>query len=101
MSTQEAIKRTGDLILNFATIKIVSIGILILLLLIPIFMTTSLLEERRYRRNDVVKEIKNGEMNNLLFVLFLQYRINLFIKIKMIHCNMRLNIFMFCRKNWI
>ncbi len=72
MSTQEAIKRTGDLILNFATIKIVSIGILVLLLLIPIFMTTSLLEERRYRRNDVVKEInqKWGDEQSLVCPFF-------------------------------
>lgn len=53
----ETIKKTGNVIRNFATLKIVSIGILILVLLIPLYMTTSLLEERRYRRDDVVNEI--------------------------------------------
>ncbi len=35
MNTQDAIKKTGDFIRNSATLKIISIGILILLLLIP------------------------------------------------------------------
>ncbi|PID75188.1 MAG: cell envelope integrity protein CreD [Deltaproteobacteria bacterium] len=42
---------------NSATIKIFSIGILVLLLLVPASMITSLLEEREARRDSVVQEI--------------------------------------------
>ncbi|MCK5097135.1 MAG: inner membrane CreD family protein, partial [Desulfobacteraceae bacterium] len=57
MSTQNTIKKTGDFIRNSATLKIVSIGILILVLLIPTSMISSLMEERESRRDSVVKEI--------------------------------------------
>ncbi len=57
MDTQETLKKTGDLIRNSATIKIISIGILILVLLIPTSMISSLLRERESRRDAVVQEI--------------------------------------------
>ncbi len=57
MNTQETIKRTTNFIRNSATLKIISIGILVLVLLIPTAMISSLLRERESRRNSVIKEI--------------------------------------------
>lgn len=59
MDTQSTIKRTGSFIRNSATIKIISIGILVLVLLIPTSMISSLLNERESRRNSVVQEINH------------------------------------------
>ncbi|PIE75102.1 MAG: cell envelope integrity protein CreD [Deltaproteobacteria bacterium] len=59
MNTQETIKKTGNLIRNSATIKIISIGILVLVLLIPTSMVSSLLTERESRRDSVVQEINH------------------------------------------
>ncbi|CCK79445.1 cell envelope integrity protein CreD [Desulfobacula toluolica] len=57
MTTQETIKKTGDFIKNSATIKIFSIGLLIMILLIPTSMITSMMRERESRRDSVVQEI--------------------------------------------
>ncbi len=57
MNTQETIKKTSNLLRNSATIKIISIGILVLVLLIPASMISSLLRERESRRDAVVQEI--------------------------------------------
>ena len=57
MSAQDTIKRTSDFIRNSATLKIFSVGIIILVLLIPSSMITSLVHERQGRRNSVVMEI--------------------------------------------
>jgi len=57
MNTQDTVKKTGDFIRNSATLKIVSIGILILVLLIPTSMISSLMKERESRRDSVVQEI--------------------------------------------
>lgn len=57
MTTQEAIKKTGDFIRNSATIKILSIGIIVLILLIPTSMISSVMREREYRKDSVVQEI--------------------------------------------
>lgn len=57
MNPQDTLKKTGDFIRNSATLKIVSIGILILVLLIPTSMISSLTQERESRRDSVVKEI--------------------------------------------
>jgi inner membrane protein len=57
MSTQETFKKTGDFICNSATIKIISIGIVVLVLLIPTAMVGSLMRERQSRRDSVVAEI--------------------------------------------
>ncbi|MFK5925840.1 MAG: cell envelope integrity protein CreD [Desulfuromusa sp.] len=64
MSTQNTVKKTGDFIRNSATLKIVSIGILILVLLIPTSMISSLLRERESRRDYVVAEI-NQKWGNI------------------------------------
>jgi len=57
MNTQDTIKKTGSFIRNSATIKIISIGVLVLVLLIPTSMISSLLKERESRRDSVVQEI--------------------------------------------
>jgi len=57
MDTQETLRKTGSFIKNSATIKIISIGILVLVLLIPSLMVSSLLKERESRRDSVVEEI--------------------------------------------
>ena len=57
MNTQDAVKKTSSYIKRTNTLKIVSIGILILLLLIPAGMIQNLIQERQSRRNAVVKEI--------------------------------------------
>jgi len=57
MDTNNTIRKTGSFIRNSATIKIISIGILVLVLLIPTSMISSLLRERESRRDSVVQEI--------------------------------------------
>ncbi len=57
MSTQDTIKKTTSFIRNSATLKIFSIGIIVLFLLIPTSMINSLMWERQSRRNEVVQEI--------------------------------------------
>ncbi len=64
MKTQETIRKTGNIIRNSATIKIISIGILVLALLIPASMISSLLKERELRRDSVVKEINKKWANS-------------------------------------
>ena len=49
--------RTDDFIRNSATVKILSVGILIAFLLIPSSMISSLMRERKLRRDSVVQEI--------------------------------------------
>lgn len=57
MNPQDTLKKTSNLVRNSATIKIISIGILILVLQIPTSMISSLLRERETRRDSVVQEI--------------------------------------------
>lgn len=57
MNTQDTFRKTGDFIRNSATLKVISIGILVLVLLIPLSMISSLMRERRSRRDSVVAEI--------------------------------------------
>ncbi|MGA1876327.1 MAG: cell envelope integrity protein CreD [bacterium] len=57
MNTQEPIRKAGDFIRSSATLKIISIGIIVLILLIPTSMVTSLMRERESRRESVVQEI--------------------------------------------
>ncbi len=57
MNTQDTFKKTGDFIRNSATMKIGSIGILVLVLLIPTSMISSLMRERESRRDSVIQEI--------------------------------------------
>ncbi len=57
MATQETIKKSSDFLRNSATLKIFSIGLLVIILLIPTSMISSLMREREYRRDSVVQEI--------------------------------------------
>ncbi|WP_300669859.1 cell envelope integrity protein CreD [Desulfoluna sp.] len=63
MKKQETIRKTGAFIRNSATVKVISIGVLVLVLLIPMSMISSLMREREYRRDDVVREI-NAKWGN-------------------------------------
>ena len=56
-NNQDFIKKSTDFIKRSITLKIVSVGILILLLLIPATMIQGLIRERQSRRDSVVKEI--------------------------------------------
>ena len=54
---QDILKKTANYIRRSITLKIVSVGILILLLLIPAAMIRVLISERQSRRDSVVEEI--------------------------------------------
>ena len=56
-NNQDIIKKTTNTIKRSVTLKIFSVGILILLLLIPAAMIQNLIRERQSRRDSVVKEI--------------------------------------------
>ncbi|MEZ4886769.1 MAG: cell envelope integrity protein CreD [Chitinophagales bacterium] len=53
------LERIGSWVRQSLTLKLLSIGFLILILLIPTMMIDSLIREREYRRNDTVREISN------------------------------------------
>ncbi len=57
MNTQQAVEKTKKIFTHSPTIKMITIGILVLILLIPATMTSSLLQERKVRKNRVVAEI--------------------------------------------
>lgn len=57
MNSQDMYRKTTDFIRNSATIKIVTIGVLVLVLLIPSSMIFSLISERESRKETVVQEI--------------------------------------------
>lgn len=57
MENRDTMKKTGDFIRNSATIKVLSIGLLILILLIPLSLISSLMKERESRRDSVIREI--------------------------------------------
>ncbi|RLD12569.1 MAG: cell envelope integrity protein CreD [Chlamydiae bacterium] len=59
MKTQATIKRAGDFIRNSATLKIFSIGLFVMILLVPASMVSSLMRERKLRRDSVVQEINH------------------------------------------
>ncbi|MFH2043846.1 MAG: cell envelope integrity protein CreD [Pseudomonadota bacterium] len=64
MNTQETIKKSGDFIRNATTLKIVFIGLLVIILLIPTSMISSVMRERESRRDSVVREINQKWGNN-------------------------------------
>ncbi|MDH4162481.1 MAG: cell envelope integrity protein CreD [Nitrospirota bacterium] len=64
INNQEAVKKTSNYIKRSITLKIASIGILILLLLIPAGMIQNLIHERQSRRDSVVNEISEKWGNN-------------------------------------
>jgi len=57
MQVDDPLKKVADTIRNSATIKVISMGVLILLLLIPSSMVSSLIREREQRKESVVSEI--------------------------------------------
>jgi len=59
INPQETMKKTSSYIRSSATVKIFSMGILVLVLLIPASMIKSLINERESRKNTVVNEISN------------------------------------------
>lgn len=56
-TTQDNIKKTGDFIRNSVTLKMAVIGMLIIILLIPVSMVSSVMRERETRRSEVIAEI--------------------------------------------
>jgi inner membrane protein len=59
INSQDVFKKTSNYIRSSISLKILSVGILILLLLIPAGMIQSLINERQSRRDSVVNEISN------------------------------------------
>ncbi|PIE89862.1 MAG: cell envelope integrity protein CreD [Acidobacteria bacterium] len=57
MTNQGNTHKMGDFVRNSATIKIFSIGFLVLILLIPTAMVSSIIREREERKDSVVQEI--------------------------------------------
>jgi inner membrane protein len=57
MNNQDIFKKAGDFIRTSAIIKVFSIGIFVVLLLIPASMISSLMKERELRKDSVVSEI--------------------------------------------
>ncbi|WP_022668075.1 cell envelope integrity protein CreD [Desulfospira joergensenii] len=56
-NNQDIVKKTANYIKRSVTLKLVAVGILILLLLIPAAMIQNLIRERQSRRDSVVQEI--------------------------------------------
>ncbi|MBN2419199.1 MAG: inner membrane CreD family protein, partial [Deltaproteobacteria bacterium] len=54
---QDGIDKTVNYVSRSVTLKIIAIGILILLLLIPTVMIQNLIRERQSRRDSVISEI--------------------------------------------
>jgi inner membrane protein len=59
VNDQDVVKKTTNYIKRSITLKILSVGFLILLLLIPAGMIKGLIRERQSRRDSVVQEISN------------------------------------------
>ncbi len=57
MNVNETFQKTEEVISNSAMVKIISIGILVLVLLIPSAMISSLMRERQARHDEVIREI--------------------------------------------
>jgi len=57
MNEEHSIKKAGDFFKNSATVKVFTIGFLVLILLIPASMISSLMRERQNRRDSVIQEI--------------------------------------------
>lgn len=56
-TAQDNIKKTGDFIRNSVTLKMTVIGLLIIILMIPVSMVSSVMRERESRRSEVITEI--------------------------------------------
>jgi inner membrane protein len=79
MEKPSFLERANNWVRNSVTLRLVTMGILILLLLIPVNMVESLIREREYRKEDAVKEV-SGKWGNeqivagpVLTVPYLEY----------------------------
>ena len=63
MEKPSFLERANNWVRNSVTLRLVTMGILILLLLIPVNMVESLIREREYRKEDAVKEV-SGKWGN-------------------------------------
>lgn len=59
MEKPSFIERANNWVRNSVTLRLVTMGILILLLLIPVNMVESLIREREYRKQDAVREVSS------------------------------------------
>lgn len=64
---QSFFERANNWLRNSITIRLITIGILILILLIPVSMIENLIREREYRRDDAIREVcsKWGERQTI------------------------------------
>lgn len=64
---QSFFEKAGHWIKNSVTLRLITIGILILLMLIPVSMIEGLIRERQYRKHDAVREVSSkwGETQTL------------------------------------
>ena len=72
-------EKANNWVKNSITIRLITIGILILLLLIPVTMVRDLIREREYRQKDAIQEISakwGGEQTITGLVLSVPYYIN-------------------------
>jgi len=79
METQKQKKSFGQWIKTSITIRMLMVGILILVLLIPLSYIKNLIQERAYRQEEVVKEINQKWGNEVLLygpVLKIPYQIH-------------------------
>jgi inner membrane protein len=79
MEKPSFLERANNWVRNSVTLRLVTMGILILLLLIPVNMVESLIREREYRKQDAVREV-SGKWGNeqivagpVLTVPYLEY----------------------------
>ncbi len=72
-------EKANNWVKNSITIRLITIGILILLLLIPVTMVQDLIREREYRQKDAIQEISakwGGEQTITGLVLTVPYYVN-------------------------
>ena len=72
-------EKANNWVKNSITIRLITIGILILLLLIPVTMVRDLIREREYRQKDAIQEISakwGGEQTITGLVLSVPYYVN-------------------------
>jgi inner membrane protein len=61
-------ERANNWLKQSVTIRLITIGILILLLLIPVSMVESLIREREYRQQEAIREVSSkwGEQQTMV-----------------------------------
>ena len=56
---QSFIQKANNWLKTSISVRVITIGVLILLLLIPVSMVRDLIKERQYRQEDAVKEVSS------------------------------------------